>query len=79
MAVCVCVCANYDRRNEMIARGFNRNTYWKEIKEKVEEVMGLSVIKYIMVKVIGEKTSFAIIKFDKSRNSRSGCRGMEQR
>ena len=31
-----------DRRNEMVARGFKRNTYRKEIKSKVEEVMGKS-------------------------------------
>ena len=55
---------NYDRRNEMVARGFIRNTYWKEIKEKVEDVMGESGIAYNRVRVIGEKSSFAIIKFD---------------
>ena len=58
----------YDRRNEMIARGFYRNTYWKEIKEKVEEVMGVSTIIYKKVKVIGERTSFAIIQFDSYEN-----------
>ena len=55
---------DYDRRNEMIARGFDRNTYWKEIKQKVEEVMGVAGITYSRVKVIGEKASFAIIKFE---------------
>jgi hypothetical protein len=55
----------YDRQNEMIARGFNRNTYWKDIKARVEEVLGISSITYERVKVIGEKASFAIIKFDK--------------
>ena len=55
---------NLDRRNEMIARGFDRNTYWKEIKEKVEEVIEVSGITYDRVKVIGEKASFAIINFD---------------
>ena len=55
---------NHDRRNEMIARGFDRNTYWKEIKGKVEEVLDVSGIRYNKVKVIGEKASFAIIKFD---------------
>ena len=55
----------YDRQNEMIARGFNRNTYWKDIKARVEDVLGVSNITYERVKVIGEKASFAIIKFDK--------------
>ena len=59
---------NYDRQNEMVARGFDRNTYWKEIKEKVEEVMGKSGITYNRVRVIGEKSSFAIIRFDQYEN-----------
>ena len=48
----------------MISRGFDRNTYWKEIKWNVEEVMEVSGITYNRVKVIGEKASFVIIKFD---------------
>jgi hypothetical protein len=53
-----------DRRNEMVARGFKRNTYWKEINSKVEEVMGKSRVTNGGVKVIGQMASFAIIRFD---------------
>ena len=52
-----------DRRNEMVMRGFRRNMYWKEIKSKGEDVMKESGITYRRVKVIGEKSSFAIIQF----------------
>ena len=52
----------------MIVRGFRRNTYWKEIKTRVEELLGLSGMMYKGMKVIGEKTSFAIIKFDQYQN-----------
>ena len=51
-----------------LQRGFGLNTYWKEIKEKVEEVMGESGISYNRVRVLGEKSSFAIITFDKYEN-----------
>ena len=57
-----------DRSNEMVARGFKRNTYWNEIKLRVEEVMGLSRVMNNGVKVIGEMASFAIIRFDKYEN-----------
>jgi hypothetical protein len=57
-----------DRRNEMVARGFKRNTYWKEIKSKVEEVMGKSRVTNGGVKVIGQMASFAIIRFDSYEN-----------
>ena len=56
---------NKDRRNEMVTRGFKRNTHWKEIKTKVEGIMGVSGVTYGGVKVIGQMSSFAIIRFDK--------------
>ena len=59
-----------DRRNEMVARGFKRNTYWKEIKSKVEEVMEVSRVPNKGVKVIGQMASFAIIRFDTYENKR---------
>ena len=52
----------------MVARGFKRNTYWKEIKSKVEGVMGKSKVTNGGVKVIGQMASFAIIRFDEYEN-----------
>ena len=60
----VWVGGRYDRRNEMIARGFKRNTFWKEIKSKVEETMSVSRVANGGVKVIGQMASFAVIRFD---------------
>ena len=57
-----------DRRNEMVARGFKRNTYWKEIKSKVEGVLGESKVTNGGVKVIGQMASFAIIRFEEYEN-----------
>jgi hypothetical protein len=54
----------------MVASGFERNTYWKEIKAKVEDVMGRSRVTYGGVKVIGQMASFAIIRFDTPENKR---------
>ena len=48
----------------MVTRGFKRNTHWKEIKAKVEGIMGGSRVTYGGVKVIGQMASFAIIRFD---------------
>ena len=59
-----------DRRNEMVAKGFKYDTYWKEIKSKFEEVMGVSRVAYGQVKAIGEKSSSAIIHFDDSEKKR---------
>ena len=53
-----------DRHNDMVARGSNRNTFWKNIKTKVEETMRMSTVTYQGVKVIGQMASFAIIRFD---------------
>ena len=59
-----------NRRNEMVARCFERNTYWKEIKTKVEDVTGRSGVTYGEVKVIGQMASFAIIPFVTPENQR---------
>ena len=66
-----------DRRNEMVARGFKRNTHWKEIKSKVEEVMGKSGVTNGGVKVIGQMASFAIIRFDAYENKQEFKRWLQ--
>ena len=60
-----------DRRNEMVARGFKRNTPWKEIKATVEAVMEASRVTYGWVKVIGQMASFAIIRFEEEENKKA--------
>ena len=57
-----------DRRNETVAMRFKRNTHWKNIKSKVEEVMGKSRVTNGGVNVIGQMASFAIIRFDAYEN-----------
>ena len=46
----------------MVARGFKYYTHWKEIKSRVEDVMGVSEVAYGQVKVIGERSPSAIYK-----------------
>ena len=52
----------------MVARGFRWNTNWKEIKGRVEEVMEESGVAYGRVQVIGQRASFAFIRFDDYAN-----------
>ena len=58
-----------DRRNEMVARGFARNTKWKNIKATVEEVMNKSGVVYDRVQVIGGMNQFACVR--QARNIRA--------
>jgi hypothetical protein len=66
-----------DRRNEMVARGLKRNTHWKEIKSKVEEVMGKLRVTNGGVKVIGQMASFAIIRLDAYENKKEFKRWLQ--
>ena len=67
-----------DRRNEMVARGFARNTKWKSIKAAVEKVMNKTGVAYSRVQVIGEMNSFAFIKFDAYEHKQAFKRWLEQ-
>ena len=60
--------------------GFKRNTYWKEIKSKVEEMMGESRVTNGGVKVIGQIASFVIVRFDPYENKPTDAwGGVEER
>ena len=49
----------------MIVRGFERNTSWKDIKGRTEEILKVSQMDYERVLVIGQRASFAIIIFQR--------------
>ena len=61
---------NNDRRNEMVTQGFRRNTFWKNIKSKMEEIIGTSRVTSGGVNVIGQMACSAIIRFDTYENKR---------
>ena len=66
-----------DRPNEMVARGFGRNTHWKKIKEKVVEVMGESRVTHGRVQIIGQMASFAIIESEEFEQKQEFKRWLE--
>ena len=51
------------RKNEMVVRWFQRNSNWKDIKNKTEHTMNRTGKAYERVSVIGQIASFAIVKF----------------
>ena len=67
-----------DRKNEMVARGFERNTKWTIIKDAVEKVMNKSGVTFHRVQVIGQKNSFAFIKFETYEHKQGFKRWLEQ-
>ena len=59
-----------DRRDEMVLKGFPRNTHWKEIKAKGEALMNESGVEYKFVRVIGAMSSFCIVVFKDNQEKR---------